>query len=46
MVKEIKLEGVWDDLESKKNVSTDSLLNCLLIFMSLLTTPIVKNSYI
>ena len=44
-VKEIKFEGVWGDLESKK-VSRDMLQNFILPFMLLLTTKFVKNDHI
>ena len=44
-VKEIKFEGVWGELESKK-VSSDSLQNFILPFMLLLTTKFVKNDHI
>ena len=44
-VKEIKFEGVWGELESKK-VSRDCLQNFILLFMLLLTTNFIKNDHI
>ena len=43
--KEIKFEGVWGELESKK-FFIHSLQNFILLFMLLLTTKFVKNEHI